>query len=252
MVKRLNLMKMAFVVLLALLLTPMTAHATLFTFYRISKDGSGNNSANAAIGESQLWVDVTNPGGGKVLFTFGNTGSNASSICDVYFDDGNLLSIASLLDADDPLSGPYGDSGVDFSELAKPSNLPDHNSVALVIPFITTAGFSADSDSPVQPNGVNPGETLGIYFSLLPGTTFDGVLVAMSLPGDPPDPNIPEPPDRTWLRIGIKVQGFADGGSEAFVNDPEPIPEPGTLLLLGSGLVGLAGYGKLRFRRKRK
>ena len=35
-------------------------------------------------------------------------------------------------------------------------------------------------------------------------------------------------------------------------SDKAPTPEPGTLLLMGSGLVGFAGYARLRYRRKKK
>jgi len=41
---------------------------------------------------------------------------------------------------------------------------------------------------------------------------------------------------------------FIQGGS--FSDQPtEPIPEPGTMMLLGSGLAGLASYGRKRFRK---
>ncbi len=35
-------------------------------------------------------------------------------------------------------------------------------------------------------------------------------------------------------------------------NIVKPIPEPGTLILLGCGLVGVAGYTKLRLSRRKK
>lgn len=180
---------------------------------------TGNDATDCATGEAQLDVTVSDLGGGQVLFTFSNAGPLASSITDVYFDDGTLLGIAGLIDNDDAALGSYGDAGVDFSQDASPPDLPGGNTVG----FQVTAGFLADSDPPAQPNGVNPYETLGIVFNLQAGGTFADVVSELTT-GE--------------LRIGIHVQGFAGGGSESFVN--VPVPEPGSALLLALGLAALA------------
>ena len=217
-------MKIYALILIAIgLLTGGPAHAALFGFDNITN----NNAGDAAIGELQISVEVTDAGSDQVLFTFLNSGPEASSIADVYFDDGSLLDFVYLIDADD--NG--GDPGVDFSQGASPPNLPGANNASP--PFVTSADLSFDSDPPAQPNGVNPGESLGILFDILSGSSFDDVIDSI---------------ESTDLRIGIHVQGFASGGSESFVNNP--VPEPATMLLLGSGLISLAGSGRKKFFKK--
>lgn len=178
---------------------------------------TGNDAGNCAVGDAQLSVEITDIGGGQVLLEFMNSGPADSSIADVYLDDavpGTIMSVADLIDADQ--NG--GDPGVDFSMGATPPNLPGGNAVG----FSATTGLTADSDPPVQPNGVNPGETLGVIFNLNLGSTFADVLADLT-DGD--------------LRIGIHVQGFSNGGSESFVN--VPVPEPSAALLIGLGMAAL-------------
>jgi len=203
------------------------AMADLYGFYCITN----NNPTNAAIGEAQLTVDVTSYGTNQVLFTLLNAGPQASSITDIYFDDGSLLALAALIDKDE--NG--GLAGVDFTQeyFAKvaPPDLPGGESVSLE--FDATEYFKADSDSPVSSNGVGPEEYLGVIFDLQTdpyAKTLADVLNDLAS-GE--------------LRIGIHVQAIGiSGDSESFINNPYVVPVPGAVLL---GMLGLSVAGlKLR------
>lgn len=190
---------------------------------------TSNNTADVTTGESQLRVVVADLGGGQVQFTFQNLGPAASSITDVYFDDGSLLGIASVINM----------TGVSFSQGASPPNLPSGENASP--PFETSAGFLADSDPAAQPNGVNPGEQLRIVFDLQSGQSYSDVVSEL---------------ESGELRIGIHVQGFTGGGSESFINFPPDeisgVPEPSSLLLLTIGAIGVPVLTRRRRQLKGK
>lgn len=203
-------------VVVVFLFSAAAAQAVTYNFTGVTS----NSVTDVNTGQSQLSVDVLDSGAGTVSFTFNNSGPLASSITDVYWDDQ-----ASVLGT---MGAITSSSGVSFSQGAAPGNLPGGNTIGF---SVSPSGASADSNSPTQPSGVNPGEWLTIVWNLVAGSTFADVIAALNLGGD----------QNGSLRVGIHVQGFSGGGSESFVTTPVPLPAPALMLIAGLGLLGAAG-----------
>lgn len=161
----------------------------------------------------------------QLMFVFTNSAEIDSNVTEIYIDNGPLSSLDLVYNFN---------NGTTFSldNSLSPGNLPNGNDIG----FEAVEALSSDSDT--QGSAPNDGidsftDAVGLIYTLEGGLT--AVQNALS--------------DGS-LRIGLHVRAIGeDGESDGYVNTPPdttPVPEPGTMMLLGAGFLGLAVYTKRR------
>lgn len=226
------------------------ANAVTYTFSRITSNASTDIAA-------QLTMDVTSTVAGYVDFTFHNAVGTASSITEIYVDDGyapaqGRLGRPGYVAA---VPGKLGAASIAAQVgtvftlgSASPSNLPGGN--ALTPSFEATPALSADVGNGGNVAGVSTStDFVTLRYGLGAYADLNALLAAL----DHPDSS-------GALRVGLHVRGIPGSGetkSDAFVSanrvpEPEPTVIPvadggSTMAFLGAGLIGL---GLVRRRRE--
>jgi hypothetical protein len=193
-----------------------SASVTL-NFFRVEPHNSAVNPAD------QFSCVVSDFAPGVVSFRFTNNVGIASSISEVYYDDGPMLGIASLVQQGCSFTGGA----------ANPGDLPGGQN--LTPPFHATQEFSADAQGSPSLGIDTSDDFLEMRFNLINNKTFADIVSALNT-GE--------------LRVGMHVRAIGEGASsDSFVNTPLVIAPLPSAAWLGVGGLGIAGI--LRVSRRR-
>jgi len=181
----------------------------------------GNSNGNLATATVSCSFD---PGTNQFTFTITNTSPFAASITGIGFDlaPGDFTANGSA-----GLNGFTGTNVLGFTFRDEGlGNVPQFNSTVLDFGFTTSNSANFNGGSPN--NGIAPGgsRTFSVISPIFAGISEEVIFNAIFV---------------RFQQVGANGQGSDVGTAAA-------IPEPAALVLLGSGLAGLAGF----FRKKRR